>query len=47
MAVAFAPQSVTPGKIYQPDWNVREDESLYADIPENGGILAYRILKGM
>ncbi|XP_048497592.2 uncharacterized protein LOC104903513 [Beta vulgaris subsp. vulgaris] len=47
VAAAFAPQTVTPGKIYQPNWDVREDESLYSDIPENGGILAYRILKGM
>ncbi|XP_057248390.1 uncharacterized protein LOC125495242 [Beta vulgaris subsp. vulgaris] len=47
VAAAFAPQAVTPGKIYQPNWDVREDESLYSDIPENGGILAYRILKGM
>ena len=47
VAATFAPQPVTPGKIYQPDWNAREDESLYSDIPENGGILAYRILKGM
>ncbi|KMT05824.1 hypothetical protein BVRB_7g165980 [Beta vulgaris subsp. vulgaris] len=47
VAAAFAPQTVTPGKIYQPNWDVREDESLYSNIPENGGILAYRILKGM
>ncbi|KMS98165.1 hypothetical protein BVRB_4g094930 [Beta vulgaris subsp. vulgaris] len=47
VAAAFAPQVVTPGKVYQPNWDVREDESLYSDIPENGGILAYRILKGM
>ncbi|XP_057246883.1 uncharacterized protein LOC130589586 [Beta vulgaris subsp. vulgaris] len=47
VAAAFAPQTVTPGKVYQPNWDVREDESLYSDIPENGGILAYRILKGM
>ncbi|KMS94958.1 hypothetical protein BVRB_013720, partial [Beta vulgaris subsp. vulgaris] len=47
VGAAFAAQPITPGKIYQPDWNVREDESLYSDIPENGGILAYRILKGM
>ncbi|KMS97702.1 hypothetical protein BVRB_5g124470 [Beta vulgaris subsp. vulgaris] len=45
VAAAFAPQTVTPGKIYKPNWDVREDESLYSDIPENGGILAYRILK--
>ena len=47
LAASFAPQSVTPGKIDQPDWDVREDESLYADIHENDGIVAYRILKGM
>ncbi|KMT19503.1 hypothetical protein BVRB_1g011260 [Beta vulgaris subsp. vulgaris] len=47
MAATFAPRSVTHGKIYQPDCDVRENESLYADIPKNGGILAYRILKGM
>ncbi|KMT01945.1 hypothetical protein BVRB_9g209660 [Beta vulgaris subsp. vulgaris] len=45
VAAAFAPQTVTLGKIYQPNWDVKEDESLYSDIPENGGILAYRILK--
>ncbi|KMT12706.1 hypothetical protein BVRB_4g088040 [Beta vulgaris subsp. vulgaris] len=45
VAAAFALQVVTPGKIYQPNWDVREDESMYSDIPENGGILAYRILK--
>ena len=47
VAAAFAPVPVTPGKIYQPDWDVKEDESLYSDIPKNGGVLAYRILKGM
>ncbi|XP_048498965.1 uncharacterized protein LOC125496928 [Beta vulgaris subsp. vulgaris] len=47
VASAFAPQVVTSGKVYQPNWDVREDESLYSDIPENGGILVYRILKGM
>ncbi|KMT04666.1 hypothetical protein BVRB_7g168490 [Beta vulgaris subsp. vulgaris] len=47
VAAAFAPSPVTAGKVYQPAWDVREDESLYSDIPENGGILAYRILKGM
>ncbi|KMT19594.1 hypothetical protein BVRB_1g012100 [Beta vulgaris subsp. vulgaris] len=47
VAAAFAPQTVTPGKIDQPNWDVREDESLYSDIPKNGGILAYCILKGM
>ncbi|KMT13349.1 hypothetical protein BVRB_4g084400 [Beta vulgaris subsp. vulgaris] len=35
VAAAFAPQAVTPGKIYQPNWDVREDESLYSDIREN------------
>ena len=47
LAASFAPPSITLGKIYQPNWDVREDESLYSDIPENGGILAYHILKGM
>ncbi|KMT17199.1 hypothetical protein BVRB_2g039020 [Beta vulgaris subsp. vulgaris] len=47
VAAAFAPSPVTVGKVYQPAWDVREDKSLYSDIPENGGILAYRILKGM
>ncbi|KMT17290.1 hypothetical protein BVRB_2g039880 [Beta vulgaris subsp. vulgaris] len=47
VAAAFAPQTVTPSKVYQPNWDVREDESLYSDIPEIGGILTYRILKGM
>ena len=41
VAAAFAPQPVTPGKIYRPDWDVREDESVYSEIHENGGILAY------
>lgn len=46
VTAAFDRRPITPCKIYQPDWDVGEDESMYADIPENG-IIAYRILKGM
>ena len=40
VSTAFSRQPVVPGKIYQPNWDVMEDESLYAEIPENGGVLA-------
>lgn len=47
MPAPFGCRPIVPVKVYLPDWDVREDESLYADVPENGGILAYRILKAM
>lgn len=47
VTATFGRRAITPGKIYQPDSDFREDESLYADIHENGGIFAYHILKGM
>lgn len=37
----------TPRQLYLPNWDVREDESLYVDIPTNGGALGYLLLKGI
>lgn len=47
VTAAFTRWPITPDKIYQPDWDIRKDESLYANIPENGSILTYHILNGM
>lgn len=46
VTASFGRRPTVPGKVYQPDWDVREDESLYADVQENSGIFAYGILKG-
>ncbi|KMS97098.1 hypothetical protein BVRB_7g178800 [Beta vulgaris subsp. vulgaris] len=43
----FSHPQTTPGQLYRSNWNVREDESLYADILANGGTLGYRLLKGL
>lgn len=43
----FSGPPTTPGPLYRPNWDVREDESLYADIPANGGTLGYCLLKGL
>ena len=47
VTVSFARRPINSGNVYHHEWDIREDESLYADIPENGGILAYQILKGI
>ncbi|KMT17215.1 hypothetical protein BVRB_2g039180 [Beta vulgaris subsp. vulgaris] len=43
----FSGPPTTSGPLYRPNWDVREDESLYADIPANGGTLGYCLLKGL
>ncbi|XP_057251317.1 uncharacterized protein LOC130591664 [Beta vulgaris subsp. vulgaris] len=40
------PPSVA-GRAFRPALDVREDESIFADIPANGGTLGYRLLKGL
>ncbi|KMT05287.1 hypothetical protein BVRB_7g174250 [Beta vulgaris subsp. vulgaris] len=35
------------GQAFRPALDVREDESIFADIPANGGTLGYRLLKGL
>lgn len=47
MKAAFSHPHIVPRKVYQPQWDVREDESFYVDIPDNGGTLGYRLLKGL
>ncbi|KMT17229.1 hypothetical protein BVRB_2g039300 [Beta vulgaris subsp. vulgaris] len=37
----------TAGQAFRPALDVREDESIFADIPANGGTLGYRLLKGL
>ncbi|KMT03871.1 hypothetical protein BVRB_8g188080 [Beta vulgaris subsp. vulgaris] len=37
----------TTGQAFRPALDVREDESIFADIPANGGTLGYRLLKGL
>ncbi|KMT05595.1 hypothetical protein BVRB_7g167360 [Beta vulgaris subsp. vulgaris] len=45
-AALFHPPS-TAGQLFRPNLDVREDESIFADIPANGGTLGYRLLKGL
>ncbi|KMS94712.1 hypothetical protein BVRB_016020, partial [Beta vulgaris subsp. vulgaris] len=45
-AALFHPPS-TAGQPFRPALDVREDESIFADIPANGGTLGYRLLKGL
>lgn len=40
------PPSVA-GQPFRPALDVREDVSIFADIPANGGTLGYRLLKGL
>lgn len=44
---AFSRTPTTPGQLYRPNWDGREDGSLYADIPANAGTLGYHLLKGL
>lgn len=37
----------TAGQPFRPALDVREDESIFADIPANSGTLGYRLLKGL
>lgn len=45
--VVFSRPPTTPDQLYRLNWDVREDESLYVDIPANGGTLGYHLFKGL
>lgn len=47
MKAAFSRHPTILGKVYQPQWDVREEKSLYADIPSNGDTLGYHLIKDL
>lgn len=47
VTTSFRRRPIVPRQVYHPNWDVREDNSLYADVAENDGILTYLILKGL
>lgn len=47
LAKFYGTQSVLLGAKFVPNWDVNEEESLLADDPELGGMLGYRLSRGV